>query len=384
MLIEIHGGSFLNLGAQQMMHVAILQLAKRIPEARFCVDTTFGTAEDLKSYNLNQLWPARGSMTGRHFRLRFLLQRKLPRINNLQKHKTIVRANDVDALVDVSGFAFTDQWGIKAAKNFFYLAKEFRRRRKKVIMLPQAFGPFELKTNRDYFSQILKSVDLVYARDSSSFNFARDLHDTNDLKIAPDITLFHNSSICKAAESNNLVLIVPNARVLAQGADQWGGKYLSLLGAAATDLQSLGAEVKILVHDRSGEDFVVARELNRALRKPLEILEETEPWAAKNLIGSARLLVGSRYHAAVAAFSNCVPSIALGWAHKYEQLYGEFDMLQHVIFPDQRSRLLILAKSMMELKSNQAMRDSIANSMNLLTDQNRLMWREVTQLLVGR
>jgi colanic acid/amylovoran biosynthesis protein len=51
----------------------------------------------------------------------------------------------------------------------------------------------------------------------------------------------------------------------------------------------------------------------------------------KAMIGQCDLVVGSRFHSLVAALSQGVPSVALGWAHKYVELLGDFGQEDLVI-----------------------------------------------------
>src|SRR5690606_14730126 len=44
------------------------------------------------------------------------------------------------------------------------------------------------------------------------------------------------------------------------------------------------------------------------------------------IIGDSYLIVGSRFHALVSALSQNIPSIALGWSHKYKTLFSEFEV----------------------------------------------------------
>lgn len=44
------------------------------------------------------------------------------------------------------------------------------------------------------------------------------------------------------------------------------------------------------------------------------------------MIGACDLMLGSRFHALIAALSSGVPAVAIGWAHKYPELLGEFGM----------------------------------------------------------
>ena len=50
----------------------------------------------------------------------------------------------------------------------------------------------------------------------------------------------------------------------------------------------------------------------------------------KAMIGCCELVVGSRFHALVAALSQGIPVVAVGWAHKYPELLSEFSLEEYV------------------------------------------------------
>ena len=52
------------------------------------------------------------------------------------------------------------------------------------------------------------------------------------------------------------------------------------------------------------------------------------------MIGECDLMLGSRFHALIAALSSGVPSVAIGWAHKYPELLGVFGMERLVVDHD--------------------------------------------------
>ena len=54
-----------------------------------------------------------------------------------------MQAGAVSALVDASGFAFGDQWGPGPSRQMGRLFGSYARAGKPVVLLPQAFGPFQ-------------------------------------------------------------------------------------------------------------------------------------------------------------------------------------------------------------------------------------------------
>jgi colanic acid/amylovoran biosynthesis protein len=106
---------------------------------------------------------------------------------------------------------------------------------------------------------------------------------------------------------------------------EWGDVYLDRLASAGRRLLEAGLNVCVIVHDQLGEDGKLAGELLARLADDrVRLCCEGDPLRMKKFISEARLLVGSRYHALVAALSTGVPVVALGWGHKYDMLLEDF------------------------------------------------------------
>ena len=68
----------------------------------------------------------------------------------------------------------------------------------------------------------------------------------------------------------------------------------------------------------------------------------------KAMIGACDLMLGSRFHALIAALSSGVPSVAIGWAHKYPELLGEFGM-ERLVFDHDDLTPEALVQAVMEV-----------------------------------
>jgi colanic acid/amylovoran biosynthesis protein len=386
-LIEIHGGQFQNKGAEKMLRVTLEELSGRIPDARFVVDEVFGTREDLGKYGLVSLVPRRGWISSPRFgtKLRFqsLFGRILPRISRFSRNSASLR--EVDALVDISGFAYTDEWGKAPCRSIAVLAEEYSGRRKPVVFLPQAFGPFRIEENRRNFARVVRVADRIYVRDQVSLGHVQEFDsESGKVNLAPDITLFRGARFePDECGSKMRVLFVPNIRMLRQGSAVWDADYVRILGAMIDKVAATGLAPELLVHDRSGHDMKVAREIQSNCGAQVQIVEESDPWRLKARIGDSLFLVGSRYHALVAAFSTAVPSIALGWSHKYPMLYRDFGQEEFVVSEPDRDLALNVTDQLSNRSVNMERRRVICAQLEQLASTNCAMWDDVASVLRG-
>jgi len=393
MTIEIHGAGFRNKGAELMLRTAIAEIRKRLPEAEFAIDPTVGSYSERAKLRLRQIMPPRWWMGSRRFRVGLMAQRALSPILTSAPLRQFtdmyggVALSEIDALVDVSGFAFTDQWGTAPILDFTRLAQAYQKDGKPVMMLPQGFGPFDKPASRNAMENLIGLIDQAYARDDISLRHIRSAaSEPQGIKKAPDITLFYPEVIesIQPAEDASYSCIIPNVRMLDQGKDEWGDRYEDILRCVGNLLHSSGERVYFLIHDTSGKDEEIAHRVGRAMKSTPEIVQKEDPIALKNFVAESRLVATSRYHGAVASFSKAVPSVCLGWAHKYEMLYKDFGCPSHMIYPDTTiDNVKEELKLLMDSDTNNQIRRDIFRALTKMRDDNTSMWDDVSNRLTN-
>lgn len=322
MRIEIHGAQLKNKGAQKMLRVVVHELRKRISDCQFFCDPVCGSRADLKVLGVDTFGFSRGWMGGRLYRAKLLVQRVLGVMN------IGTQVGDMDALIDVSGFAYSDQWGVAPCRDGAALAEYYRKRNKPVVFLPQAFGPFRESNLQASIVKLVDNADVVWARDHASFKYLRRAvpHATN-LKLAPDITQLISpcDGVIREVSRPYKLAIVPNVRVAGTNAFPTAESYCNWLASAA-DFEIFD-EVTIFIHDDSGNDLDLVA--SSPALKHIPRVSLSDAVELKAALGEYHVLFGSRYHALVAALSQGIPVIAVGWSHKYEELMKAYDLTQY-------------------------------------------------------
>ena len=390
MLIELHGAQFMNKGAELMLRTAIDRL-ESYGHRHFVVDPVIGTYAERSALGLKQIFPMRFWMGNRKFRPMLAVQKWWPRapFRRIREHYGCVTIAEVDALVDMAGFAYTDQWGTRPIADFAALTAYYRKRGRPIILLPQAFGPFS--RTGEHFQRIIDNATLVFARDKQSFEFAKDVTGASEnLRLAPDITLFGTSTQCFVTPDGDLkqayCCIVPNARMLDQGSKEWRSKYVGMLTRAARELLRAELSVKIVVHDTSGRDFEIANAIRgRVSTQGLKITQMRDPLSLRSLLGRSYFIIGSRFHALVAAFSQAVPSIGIGWAHKYDALYGDFGCNRFLVgASESEASFFEKLGILLDNEQNNHVRERISSKLDAMHRANVAMWDAVSAVLKVR
>jgi polysaccharide pyruvyl transferase WcaK-like protein len=381
MLIEISGAGFRNKGAELMLGTVVEELRRRIADARFCMRPEspyprmceYGVMPIL---TLGSRHPERRLAYWRGQWLGRLVSRRLLRRHNL------VRSDEPQALIDISGYAFGDKI------EFFYLQRlqrktaEYAHRQKPVILLPQMFGPFEKSLHRKAFRSAMRHVDVAYARDHFSHAHAvAAVEDPARIKLAPDITIFADPlpQDFVLVPPRPFACLVPNVRMVTAGASDWGDRYLDLLIRAGREMLLRGLDVLVVVHETSGADEDLAKNLVRQLSNGdrVRLLPGARPLQLKALFWKSRLLVSSRFHSIVSALSGGVPTILLGWAHKYEALASDFGVPQCVFrATDPAERMTELTATLLDAEAAQT-RNVLEVKKQELHQLNEAMWGDV-------
>jgi colanic acid/amylovoran biosynthesis protein len=204
---------------------------------------------------------------------------------------------------------------------------------------------------------------------------------------APDITLFYpEASLGELAESQeDWLAVVPNIRMLDQGKETWGNRYEHFLRSVVRGVLDIGLRVRILVHGATGQDLALARRVSQPFhRSAVTLVDEDDPIALKRLIGQSRLLLGSRYHSLVAAFSSQVPAIALGWSHKYDMLFRDFGCEKYVLSSETSAETALdLIRELLDPDIRAAHRDKVARNLQEMYAVNQEMWKSVEGVLTS-
>lgn len=381
MNILLHGAGFVNKGAQLMLASVCRRLQDAELDARLFVSPVPGDHQKRARLGLGAVYPpVEHYSVGAKFAVRRWLlsegSRVFPRI--LRGRHADASMNSMGAFLDISGYAFADRFGHLNLVRTARLARSFAGRGKPVVFLPQMWGPFNDPVVARAMTELAGSVDLLYARDKSSAECLATLGLSGErIRLAPDITIpVSVSGIDVQTPDVPYCCLVPNARMLDQG--KWGDRHAALLTRAAGIAHQRGITPVLVVHEDAGADHDLARLIAGSLGDGVTVYADDDPLKLKAFIAKSLCLIGSRYHSIVAALSQGVPALAMGWAHKYPELLADFNC-GAMAFDETRSDTEILqsATSLFDQESNESLRGRIAEAKQDLVAQGETMWSEV-------
>lgn len=317
MFIEVTGVSTRNKGAELMLIAVQEHYRSCAPAVRLAVGHTFGEYAERARYGL---WtrPIATKLGWSAFSIPLI-----PR--PVRNACGLVSEKDIGVVLDAAGFAFGGQLGPRRCEKFACDVKRWKQQGKKIVLLPQALGPFDTPRLQKSFREVIYAVDLVYARDRASFAHCAELvGNTENLRLSPDFTNLVAGELPPGFEPHSrTAYIVPNHRMVEKTAESARNGYLPFLTHVVHELRRLDLSPSILLHD-VGVDETLVEPLQSSLGKPIPVLREPDPRRLKGILGCARVVVGSRFHALVGALSQGVPCLGVGWSHKYEMLFEDY------------------------------------------------------------
>jgi len=339
--IEIRKTAFTNKGAAMMLIAAVQEINRRLPGSRVVVPANYSMPFEPRA-RLG-IWHRAELTKGGVDLLGPLIERVPAR---LRARYGFVTNAEVDVVFDAAGFAYSDQWGLEASQDIARRAERWKKSGKKLVLLPQAFGPFATPGIRDAMCRVADLADLIFAREQVSYEYLiQAVGERETIRMSPDFTnMLVPVPTSLFTKGDGMVAIVPNSRMLDKASEPERRSYIDFLVRAIRITRGAGLMPFILVHE-TAEDGALALRLNSFIDEPLELIEATDPLVAKGIIAACDLLIGSRFHALVSALSQGVPVIGTGWSHKYRQLFNDYDYLEGLtrVDLDEAQTMAILA-----------------------------------------
>jgi polysaccharide pyruvyl transferase WcaK-like protein len=377
MIVEIRGTNTRNKGAELMLRAIVRELES---DHQVAVEPRVGSFEERARMGLLQKVPnGRGPVGWMATAARGVLRRVRP---NASSQYGLVFESDVRAVLDASGFAYSDQFDLHRSLVAADRAEQAKRRGKRLVLLPQAFGPFASASRREAFCRLADNADLVYARDRVSLEHVLSSGSRTDhVRLAPDFTCLLDGELPPGCQlPDRLALVVPSERLLTATTAEIRDTYLPFLTSAVDLLRSADFDVRLLQHERGDAGVIDA--LQSRLRAPAPLIAFESALNLKGIIGRASLVVGSRFHALVSALSQGVPALGLGWSHKYEMLFADYGCADHVVDPTMTSAELSEHLTLLtEEQSRTKTIDLLRQHAGAERDRTRAMWSEVRPLL---
>lgn len=395
-VIGVIGGTIWgNRGAESMLVTTIGKMREKYPDAQFRV-FSYSPKKDRQLVNqpdvvILSCKPA--SLVTRFFPFSLLCwvfgklglrfpDRFLPRVvRELRKCRV---------LLDISGISFVDGRELFLPFNILIIFPAMLLGIS-VVKLAQALGPFRNPLNRIASRLFLPRCKQIFARGDTTLKHLRELGLTNVTRAA-DLAFLYQPEYSLSIENEarvteletrlaslkgdhqRIVAIAPSSLVFEKSGQDYIRQLLELV-------QKLdGEDIRFLFFansTREGSDTprnndiyvlnILKRQAETALPPQVFARMDWVTWdvntrSLRRLISLADLLVTSRFHAMVSGLALKVPTLVIGWSHKYVETLADFGMESYAAdFEDQHKNLFQLAHDL--LKNGDAVRGQLADAL---------------------
>ncbi len=323
-----------NLGGPSLLLTTKRVLGKFLIDAHYTLISP--TAEDLalaKTYHV-KIVPGSFIRSLHAFLSKRFLGAAIGSKNKRDLVNTFVKA---DIIIDIWGILFCDslrnnRFTTRALEGLhLFLGKLFC---KPVVKYTADIGPFESKWNR-FFAKLYMQhfVDLILARNDITKKRLLAIGVSTPIVVHPDTAFLleaHNPPFAKRISLEKASHPIVGFSVSYQTAQQSGNAdaYLeNIAGLADHIMGHLKAKVILIPNELSDNHFrddgFVVHEIFRRISKKEGIIfmsHEYNAWQIKGIIGQCDVIVASRYHSIVAALSQAIPVLAVGWHDKYPEV----------------------------------------------------------------
>jgi len=377
MLIEIRKAGFLNKGAELMLLSVLEKIKNEFPDAVFAMSPTANAPYLNRArsgfYQKAQLWRY-GFQFG-------VFANLIP--SKIRRMYGVVLNEEVDIVIDAAGFSYSDQWGKHSCSELANSCKRWKKNGSKIIILPQAFGPFKDKYTQKAMRSVVNNVDLIFAREKVSYDYLVDVvGKPHNLKMAGDFTNLIEGIIPPHSDENdNGFCIVPNYRMIDKTSKKDSKAYLPFMTEVTRYAYEKDQRPFILIHDEEN-DLTLAEQIRDSVSADIEIVKESHPLKIKGILGASSATVGSRFHGLVSALSQGTPALATGWSHKYRELFKDYGFPEGLLsLHMSKKELHAIMDLIIDSKSKEKIVNTINQESQKLKKQSNRMWDEVIGVL---
>lgn len=388
-VISIIGGTVWgNRGAESMLTTTIGIIRKDFPESKFYI-YSYLPKKDRELISDQKIIVLSGkpvSLVTRHFfgallaALLKLLRIKIPKSGFF---KIAYALNESDLLLDVGGITFSDgrekylPFNILSIWPAMILGVP-------VIKLAQAVGPFHHLLNRISAKLFLMPCRHIFARGEKTALFLEELgYPKTKTDTVADVAFLYSPAFSLSSENDQrvtalikkvkmskkeVVVITPSILVESQSTKKgldYAGKFFDLIKKMGTGrfhyvfMPNATREGSEKTHNNDLLTLQRMRAQAESGALPADALPAVD-WVGydintssiRAIISAADVLVTSRYHAMISGLCLAVPTVVIGWGHKYKETMDYFGLGKYSLdFGDSQMDLPAIVRDALENQS---------------------------------
>ena len=232
------------------------------------------------------------------------------------------------------GDSFSDIYGIERLTDANRVHRMVRRLKKPLVFLPQTIGPFATEQAAAIASDSLRHARFVFTRDPVSFSLASSMVEQDRIMQTIDMACFMDYIPAKSRVGGMIRAGVNPSGLLWNGGytgrNQFGlaEDYKQTIRNVIRRLGDMQVQPVLVAHVLNGPGFQIEDDYRVCLELKSEFpLCDVAPYfytpmEAKSFISGLDLLIGSRMHACIGAYTSGVPVFPLAYSRKFSGFFN--------------------------------------------------------------
>ncbi|ROQ36649.1 polysaccharide pyruvyl transferase WcaK-like protein [Frondihabitans sp. PhB188] len=336
-----------NKGAAAMLESSIATLEQRLPGVQFTLLSMYPREDrEQNTYPNLEIVDARPRTLGVNINSAALAYRLLPPLRGLitSRSKAVKALAESQVLLDQGGITFTDGREKFLIYNVASILPALNVGTP-VFKCAQAVGPFRNRINRLVARTFLPKAATVVTRGRITQSYADKLRLTNTFAGADyafSLELDGSEEAAAVAAGIDLsifdesVVGLSPSVVLQKKVDAREGDYVGQMVTFIDQVTASGKKLLLVPHSvRTGtdathnNDLPLCREIYSKVADKANVVfidRELPSQVLRYLIGRCSFFVASRFHAMVSSLAMAVPTLVIGWGHKYEEVLEMFEL----------------------------------------------------------
>lgn len=320
---------------------------------------------------------------------RKMIVRKSPAIRALKK---------ADVLLDQGGITFVDGrekfliYNVASILPALFVGTP-------VVKCAQALGPFKSSVNRATAKMFLPKMGAIVSRGSITHKYLSGLKLSNvvagaDYAFSLELTDSEKKRAAKQFElpktKRPIVGVCPSV-VMQKKIEARGGDYVGIMAEFINYLDDKGYAVALIPHSvRTGvakthnNDLPLCTNIYNQLNNKDNCLFLDRELTSQELrywIGCCDLFVASRFHAMVSSLAMQVPTLVVGWSHKYREVLEMFE-LENRAFDSSKFSLKYLKSQFEDLVANQKeIKAKLVKNLPKVKEKSRLQVQVIADVI---
>lgn len=208
-----------------------------------------------------------------------------------------------------------------SAARFDYYVETAKKNNKKVFAISIGIGPFQNNYQKKKAVQSLSKCDYITFRDEKSYHlFKKENPDYKNVSVVADPVFFTEYALDSSQDNDYIGINVINPNLFPNNQS-----YQATINSYAKLIDDLFDKTnkKIIIFNTENKDFQACKDVyNKCNTKSNISIKEVKSEAdLYGVYSQCKLIIGTRMHSLITAFSQNIPIIGLSWQQKVDAMF---------------------------------------------------------------